>query len=83
MYCLKPIVKEKSPIVFIVLNKKGVVDKLSLVLLTSYCNLENVSLSPLSSVQLKYLDQNVPTRAQLTKINQNKSNPVTQDVLNE
>ena len=50
MYCLNPIVQEESPIVSIVLNETGVVDKPSLVLLTSYCNLENTSLSPLSSV---------------------------------
>ena len=52
-------------------------DKQSLVLLMSYCNLENVSLSPLSSIKLKYLDQNNLAKAQLTKIKQNRKNLVT------
>ena len=52
-------------------------DKQSLVLLMSYCNLENVSLSSLSSVQLKYLDQNNLAKAQLTNIKQNRKNLVT------
>ena len=50
MYCLNLLFKNNHLLFSIVLSKKGIVDKPSLVLLTSYCNLENVSLSPLSSV---------------------------------
>ena len=50
MYCLKPFLINNDLLFSIVLSKKGIVDKESLVLLISYCNLENVSLSPLSSV---------------------------------
>ena len=43
MYCLKPIIINNNNLLFsIVLSKKGIVDKPSL-LLTPYCNLENVS----------------------------------------
>ena len=50
MYCLKPFLINNDLLFSFVLNKNGVAVKPRLVLLTSYCNLENVSLSPLSSV---------------------------------
>ena len=50
MYCLKPFLINNDLLFPSVLNKNGVAVKTRLVLLTSYCNLENVSLSPLSSV---------------------------------
>ena len=77
MYCLKPFLINNDLLFSIVLSKKGVAVKPSLVLLTSYCNLENVSLSPWSPVWLKYLDQNNLAKAQLTNIKQNRKNLVT------
>ena len=50
MYCLKPFLINNDLLFSFVSNKNGVAVKPSRVLLTSYCNLENVSLSPLSSV---------------------------------
>ena len=50
MYCLKPFLINNDLLFSFVSNKNGVAVKPSHVLLTSYCNLENVSFSPLSSV---------------------------------
>ena len=47
-------------------------DKLILVLLTSYRYLENMPLKPCSPVYLKYLYRNNLTKAQLTKTEQNR-----------
>ena len=50
MYCLKLFLINNDLLFSFVSNKNGVAVKPSLVLLMSYCNIENVSLSPRSPV---------------------------------